>query len=334
MLSYTWLVAHGFAFATLIAQEAASPNAVPRDTALGGTALVANQGSASATIVDVATRRAKSVDVGTGPHEAAISPDGHRGVVTIYGDKTPGNRLAVIDLTTGALARHIDLGSFQRPHGAVFIPGSNRVVAITSEASQRLLLVDIDSGRIVADIPTQGDVSHMVGLTADGTRAYTANIRSGSISEIDLGARAFTRQLRVAPMTEGIAVRPVGSEVWVGSNEAGTVSVVDTESWKVVATIGGFGMPYRLAFSPDGETAVVCDPKSDAIHIVDVITRKVVGDVSGLGSPRGVVVAPDNRTAFVTVADSPAVVAVDLVERREVMRVPVGVSPDGVGYHP
>jgi hypothetical protein len=34
------------------------------------------------------------------------------------------------------------------------------------------------------------------------------------------------------------------------------------------------------------------------------------------------------------VADSPAVVAVDLVERREVMRVPVGVSPDGVGYHP
>ncbi|HET7551993.1 MAG TPA: hypothetical protein VFK04_11920 [Gemmatimonadaceae bacterium] len=44
--------------------------------------------------------------------------------------------------------------------------------------------------------------------------------------------------------------------------------------------------------------------------------------------------APDNRTVFVTIADSPAVVAVDLMEMHEVMRVPVGVSPEGVGYHP
>ena len=318
------------AFATATAQQPA-PGGAP---SLGGTVLVANQGSASATIVDVATRRGTMIDVGTGPHEAVISPSGRWGVVTIYGDRTPGNRLAVIDLQARSLVRHIDLGEFRRPHGAVFVPGSDSIVAVTSEAAHRLLLVDIAEGRIVADIPTQGDVSHMVGLTADGTRAYTANIRSGSISEIDLGGRTFTRQLAVAPMTEGIAVRPVGSEVWVGSNEAGTVSVVDTESWKVVATIGGFGTPYRLAFSPDGETAVVCDPKSDKVHIVDVITRKLIGEVGGLGSPRGVIVAPDNRTAFVTVADSPAVVAIDLVEKRELMRVPVGASPDGVAYHP
>lgn len=320
--------------AAFLAQTVAFSSGVAQRTALGGTVLVANQGSASATIVDVAHRTGKTIDVGTGPHEAVISPDGRWGVVTIYGDRTPGNRLAIIDMASGSLVRHIDLGEFRRPHGAVFIPGSNDTVAVTSEASQRLLLVDIAKGRIVADIPTQGDVSHMVGLTADGKRAYTANIRSGSISEIDLATRTFTRELPVASMTEGIAVRPMGSEVWVGSNDAGTVSVVDTENWKVVATIGGFGTPYRLAFSPDGETAVVCDPKSDKVHIVDVITRKVIGEIGGLGSPRGVIVAPDNRNAFVTVADSPVVVAIDLVEKREVMRVPVGASPDGVGYHP
>jgi YVTN family beta-propeller protein len=319
---------------TLGTNRAAAQQAVPSTTSLGGTALVANQGSASATIVDVAGRGAKNVDVGTGPHEAVISPDGSRGVVTIYGDRTPGNRLAIIDLVSGSLLRHIDLGEFRRPHGARFIPGSNSMVAVTSEASGRLLLVDIDAGNIVADIPTEGEGSHMVGLTADGTRAYTATIRSGSISEIDHTTPPFSRQLEVAPQTEGIAVRPVGSEVWVGSNQAGTVSVVDTGSWQVVATLDGFGLPYRLAFSPDGETVVVCDPKLDRIHIVDVIARKVVGEVSGLGTPRGVIVSPDNRTAYVTVADSPAVVAVDLVDRRELMRVPVGQSPDGVGYHP
>lgn len=320
--------------ASLIAQTIAFSTTTAQQPALGGTALVANQGSASATIVDVARQRGTMIDVGTGPHEAVISPSGRWGVVTIYGDRTPGNRIAVIDLATRSLVRHIDLGEFRRPHGAVFVPGSDSMVVVTSEAAQRLLIVDIAEGRIVADIPTQGDVSHMVGLTADGTRAYTANIRSGSISEIDLGGRTFTRQLPVAPMTEGIAVRPVGSEVWVGSNDSGSVSVVDIESWKVVATITGFGMPYRIGFSPDGELAVVCDPKSDKVHIVDVISRRIIGDVGELGSPRGVIVAPDNRTAFVTVADPQAVVAIDLVERREVMRVPVGVSPDGVGYNP
>jgi DNA-binding beta-propeller fold protein YncE len=100
------LVAQSVAFTTLAAQEAATPDPVLRDTALGGTALVANEGSAGAMI-------------------------------------------AVVDLATGSLARHIDLGNFQRPHGAVFIPGSNHAVAIASEASQRLLLVDIDSDPVV-----------------------------------------------------------------------------------------------------------------------------------------------------------------------------------------
>lgn len=75
-----------FALSGLVAQEstlsAASAAAPPR-AALGGTALVANQGSASATLVEVASGRARTVDVRTGPHEAAISPDGRRGVVSI-----------------------------------------------------------------------------------------------------------------------------------------------------------------------------------------------------------------------------------------------------------
>jgi YVTN family beta-propeller protein len=317
-----------------IARSAAAQQPARAEGTLTGTALVANQGSASATIVDAASQRAKTIEVGTGPHEAAISPDGRWGVVTIYGDRTPGNRLAIIDLADGSLARHIELGDFARPHGAVFVAGSNSLLAVTSEAAQRLLLVDIAQGRVMADIPTEGSGSHMVGLTADGTRAYTANVRSGSISELDLAKRAFVRQLAIAPATEGIAVRPDGKEVWVGSNEAGTVSVVDTRSWSVAATIEGFGVPYRIAISPDGTRAVVCDPKGDKIHIIDVATRKIVGDVGGLGSPRGVIIAPDNRTAFVTAGEAQAVLAIDLVERRTLMRVPVGVSPDGVGYNP
>src|SRR3954463_8427420 len=75
-----------------------------------GVVVVANQQSSSATIIDVATRAATTVDVGVGPHEAVVSPDGKWAVVTIYGGPgAPGNQIAVIDLATKKVAKTIDL---------------------------------------------------------------------------------------------------------------------------------------------------------------------------------------------------------------------------------
>jgi DNA-binding beta-propeller fold protein YncE len=299
-----------------------------------GTVLVANQQSASATIIDVATKGAVTIDVGTGPHETAISSDGKWGVVTIYGTQVPGNQLSVIDLAAKKVVRTIDLGSYRRPHGAAFVPGSNSLVVLTSEATQNVVMVDVANGKTVDTIATHHPGSHMLGVTADAGRVFTANVSHGSISEIDLTKRTFVRDLAVSTVTEGVAVSPDGSTVWVGSNNTGTVSIVDTKAWTVAATLPGFGVPYRIGISPDGSLAVICDPQQNKIHIADVKTRKVVGEVGGLGSPRGVKFAPDNRTAFVTLGQENAVAAIDLVERTVKWRSSVGQSPDGVSYGP
>jgi YVTN family beta-propeller protein len=296
-----------------------------------GFILVANQQSASATLIELPSGASTSIPVGVGPHEAAISPDGRWGVVTIYGAQTPGNQLAVIDLAAKSVVRTIDLGEFRRPHGVVVLPDGLRAV-VTSEASQQLVVVDLAAGTVEANIPTSARGSHMAAVTADGKRAYTANIPEGSISEFDLEARTFVREAAVATVTEGIAVTPDGSEVWVGSNDRGTVTVFDTRLGAVVDTIGGFRMPYRLAVSPNGALAAVCDPPANTIHIVDVKSRKVLRTVTGLGSPRGVTIGPDNRTAFVTLGDEGAVVIIDLVAGTVSGRHRVEASPDGVAY--
>jgi YVTN family beta-propeller protein len=297
-----------------------------------GTVLVANQQSASATIVDVATRNAVTLEVGTGPHEAVISPDGRWGVVTIYGLQTPGNQVAVIDLAAKKVARTIDLGEYKRPHGAAFIAGSSSNLVVTSEATQNVVLVNIAEGKVLGAITTNRPGSHMLGVTHNGTRLWTSDVSFGGISEIDLANKNFVRDLAVAPATEGIAVMPDGSAVWVGSNQASSVSIVDTKTWTVAKTLPNLGMPYRIGISPDGSLAAVCDPRGDRVIVVDAKTRSVLGEVSSLGSPRGVTIAPDNRTAYVTLGRDDAVVGVDLVSRREVWRSPVGASPDGVGF--
>jgi YVTN family beta-propeller protein len=318
-----------FAFAPL---AGAQPTPVS-----SGVVLVANQQSGSATIVDVATRAETTLDVGTGPHETVISPDGRWGVVTIYGvggANGAGNKLAIIDLGAKRVVRTIDLGTYTRPHGASFVPGKPSHVVVTSETTANIVLVDIAEGRVLGAIPTQHPGSHMLGVTADGKRAFTASISFGGISEIDLDRRAFVRDLQVSSATEGVAVAPDGSSVWIGSNNRGTVSVVDTKSWSVVATISGPTMPYRIGFSPDGNTVVFCDPQANRVWIADAKARKITGSVDGLGSPRGVKIAPDNRTAFVTLGADDAVASVDLIERKVNWSVPVGRSPDGVWYGP
>lgn len=298
-----------------------------------GALLVANQQSASASLIDLRTDSMSFIPVGMGPHEAMISPSGRTGVVTIYGTQVPGNELAVIDMKTGAVTRTISLGQYTRPHGVMFFPRDEDRVVVTSEATKNLVLVNVATGVVEGAIPTEALGSHMVAITGDGKRAFTSNIGSGSVSELDLEARRFVRSIPVAPRVEGIAVTPDGRFVFAGSNTSGTVSVIDTRSGTVIDTLTGFRLPYRLAVSPDGSTAIACDPEGDAIHVIDVASR-TSWKIDALPAPRGVIFTSDGKTAFVTLAGGPSVGVVDLAARKVTRTIGVGNSPDGVGYGP
>lgn len=311
-----------------------SPAHSSAQVASSGHLLVANQQDASASLIDLRTDSMKFIPVGIGPHEAAISPSGRTGVVTIYGQRPPGNELAVIDIAAGSVTRTISLGQYTRPHGAVFIPGDETRVVVTSESTGNVVIVNLESGIVEAAIPTMAQGSHMAAITADGKRVFTSNVGSGSVSEIDLVERKFVRAIPVAPRVEGIAVTPDGSLVFAGSNTDGTVSIIDTGTGSIVGTLTGFKLPYRIATSADGRTAIVCDPEGGAIAAIDVATRAVAWRLEGLASPRGVSIAPDGRTAFVTLADDPSVGLVDMSAHKLVRTIPVGQSPDGVGFGP
>jgi YVTN family beta-propeller protein len=311
----------------------ASADAAPADLR-SGYVLVANQQSSNVSLIDLRTDSARLITVGAGPHEAVISPSGRTGIVTIYGAGTPGNQLAVIDIRTATVTKTISLGEYMRPHGAVFLPGDETRAIVTSEATQRLVLVNLTAGTVEAAIPTNAAGSHMVGVTADGKRAFTANIGGGGTSELDLVTKTLVRTIPVAPRVEGIAVTPDGSTVWAGSNTNGTVSIIDTKTGTIVETLTGFTLPYRLAISADGRVAIICDPQANKIHVADVALRKVIWSLDGLGSPRGVNISPDGKTAFLTLAADQTMGVVDLEQRKLTRKIAVGASPDGVWYGP
>lgn len=318
----------------LLALLAAAP-APPADTT--ALLLVANKQEHTLSVIEVGTGRLlATLPTGRGPHEVAVSSDGRRAVVANYGDQAPGSSLTVVDLVTRTVQRTIDLGEYRRPHGIVVLPGDS-LAAVTVEASQAVLIVRLDGG-VKHAIPTNARGSHMVAVTADGRRGYTANVPEGTITELDLTTGASLRSLPVSSVTEGVAVTPDGREVWVGSNNQHTVTVVDTRTWKAVDTLPAAGLPYRIAISPDGKTAVVPGPMGGVVRIFDVASRTeraVVDFGAGAESqgPVGSTITADGAYVFIALQGTNEAAMVDLATGQELRRFPTGAGPDGIAVY-
>jgi DNA-binding beta-propeller fold protein YncE len=328
----------------------------PDLAARAGMLVIANQQGASATVLDAATLKPiVTLPVGVGPHEVAVSPDGRWAVVTNYGNReVQGNTLSVIDLAapTPAVVRTIDLGEYHRPHGAAFVASGTKLL-VTSESSQRLLMVDFASGRVDTALATNGRGSHLVTTQRDGRRAWTANVQDGTVTEFDIDRRRTVRTFPGAPMNEAIAATPGGVQVWVGSNTEHTVTIIDAAPATKLAELTGFGHPYRIGISRTGRVAIVNDPVRNTIWIYEVgsnkeLARLELGKETGLGpitanptagiaataGPEGVTFDPIADFAYVTLHGTNQVVALDLTTRKFAGFGSVGDGPDGIAYSP
>jgi YVTN family beta-propeller protein len=301
---------------------------------LTGTLIVTNKSTANATIIDVASGRAlATLPTGNGPHEIVLSANGRIAVVTDYGTgPAPGSSLTVIDVPARRVVRSIDLGQYRRPHGIVYLPGDS-LVAVTSEATQNVVIVAIPSGEIRKAIPTRHNGSHMVGVTRDGRRAWTGDMGSNTVSELDVTTGEYLRSIDVPAQPEAINVTPDGREVWVGSNQTGKVSVVDPATGTVTTAAEGVSWPYRVLFTPDLATVVLPDLRNEEVRFLERSSRRELSRIKLAGAgPQGVIMTPDGRYLFESLSTQSQVVVIDMRTRTVVGHIPAGPTPDGIAY--
>ena len=253
----------GLALATLLAS-----------CALAETLLVVRKSADALDFVDPGSGlRLATVELGHAPHEVSVAPDGRRAAVSNYGTRErPGSTLSIVDLERPRELVRIDLMPHTRPHGVDWFAPDR--IAVTTEGSQHLLVVDPDASRIVLAVPTAQEVSHMVAVAANATRAFVANIGSGSTTAIDLAAGRRLRDIPTGKGSEAIALSPDGRELWVGAREVDQVVIVDTDSLEIEATLAVPGIPIRIALAPDGHTAFVTCAGTGELVAIDTATRR------------------------------------------------------------
>lgn len=317
----------------LIAALAAAPLHA-QVAGLTGTLVVTNKTPGTATIIDVGSGATlATLPTGHGPHEIVLTRDGRTAIVSDYGTgPAPGSTLTFIDVPTRKVTRTASLGEYRRPHGLVLLTGDS-LVAVTSEANKAVLLVRVATGDIAKVVPTNQAGSHMVGVTASGTRGWTGDMGSHTVSELDLVNGTALRTIAVPAQPEAVNVTPDGSEVWVGSNATGKVSVVNTATGAVSTAAEGFGWPYRVLYSPDARLVLMPDLRKEELRFIDRATKRELARLAFPGKgPQGIIFTPDGKYALLSFSTGAAVAIIDVAQRKIVGELKAGETPDGVAY--
>lgn len=310
----------------------------------GGRLLVAVKGTQSMAIVEPGSGKvvasvpegAAAKDTG---HELTASKDGKRAFVPIYGDSgvgkpgSDGRVMVVIDLASQKVVGKVDFGHAVRPHLPVLNP-KDGLLYVTTELDKSLTIVDPVSLKIVGTVPTGSEQSHMLAISHDGRRGYTANVGPGTVSVLDLVGRKTVTVISVAGTVQRISVSMDDKLVFTSDQTKPELDVIDAATNTVVKRIPMAGTGYGSAPTPDGKWLLVPMMDVNKVAVIDLKAMSVVRniDLAAGTHPQEALVRPDGKAAYVSCDHSGQVAEIDTATWTVRRMIDTGKVSDGLAW--
>jgi len=266
--------------------------------------LVANQVDHTLLVIDPASRKTIfTVGVDINGHEVIASPDGRVAYVPIYGNSgvgkpgTDGSTIQVIDLTSGRAVHIIDLDKPERPHCAKF--GPDGMLYVSAELTKSVDVIDPNTRKVIAQVPTGQIDSHMFVITPDGMHAYTANVFAGNVSVLNLKRHTLEKTIPVAKMVQRISISPAGHRVYTHDQNEARIAVIDTGKNEIATWWNVPSIVYSSAPTQDGKW-LIANALSGKIFAIDTESGEVAHAYDIPAASGEVIIAPDGNHAYVS----------------------------------
>jgi DNA-binding beta-propeller fold protein YncE len=141
--------------------------------------------------------------------------------------------------------------------------------------SQALLIVNADTGRVIAQVRV--GPMHGVAVDPDTGNVYTGNGMARTVSEVDPAAGKVIKSAEVDGTVDAIAYDPALHRIYADEDDGTRIFVVDAATMKQVATIAIPGhKPEYLAVDPASHILYQNIDDLAEIAVVDPNTLKVV----------------------------------------------------------
>jgi YVTN family beta-propeller protein len=304
-----------------------------------GWLIVANKGDQTVGIIDPADGRevATVPEGGTTAHELIASPDGRLAYVPIYGNSgvgkpgTDGTNMVVVDLASRKVVGNLDFGKGVRPHCPLIGP-KNGLLYVTTELEQAITVIDPKTLKVVATIPTGQKESHMLAITRDGKRGYTANVGPGTVSVLDLEAKKTLAVIPISGETQRISLAADDSMAFTADQTKPQLAVIDTATNKVKAWVPLPAPGYGTAATSDRHWLLVAVPKANQVAVVDLTTMHVAATVDVPKAPQEVLIRPDQKVAYVSCDASHEVAVIGIGDWKAQKPIEAGKGVDGLAW--
>lgn len=201
--------------------------------------------------------------------------------------------------------------------------------------STHTMVVDAESGKIIADIPGQ-KIAHGVAIVPAAGRGFISDGGGdGAIVIFDLKTNAVLGSIVAQPDADGIIFDPASGRVVVVSGDKGVLMSIkpniDPKSGKIDTPVDLGGAPEFLASDGAGKVYVNLMDKNE-VAVFDMRTRKVVArwPVAPGGAPVGMTIDPAKRRLFIGCRKPQKLIVMSTDNGKVLADLPIGDHVDAV----
>ncbi len=202
---------------------------------------------------------------------------------------------------------------------------------VTAETENRLVAVDVRSGRVLRRVAMPSDPQNV----AAGGVAVVVSPAAHTVSLVSAGSLRVAKELHGFVSPQIATISPDGEYAYV-SDASGTVTVVQLSDATIVDRVAVGPGAHHMSFRPDQRQLWVALGESARTIVIldttDVAHPRVAG-VFHPGFPaHDLSFSPDGRTVWISSADGPDVSVFGAGGHRLLFRVPVGPSPQHIAF--
>jgi DNA-binding beta-propeller fold protein YncE len=195
------------------------------------------------------------------------------------------------------------------------------------------MVIDADSGKVLADIPGQKNAHGVAIAPAAGRGFISDGGGTGQVVVFDLKTYAILGRIVTVPDSDGIIFDPISGLVLLDSGDKGVLISfrpdIDLEKGKFEAPIELGGAPEFLAADENGRIYVNLMDKN-AVAVVDLKARRVVArwPVVPGGAPVGMSIDRKNRRLIIGCRNPQKLIVMSTENGKVISNLPIGETVD------
>jgi DNA-binding beta-propeller fold protein YncE len=206
---------------------------------------------------------------------------------------------------------------------------------VTDETQNRLLIVDLPSGRVSRRVKLPADPEDIATI-GNGGVVVVVSSRAGTVTALDRDTLRRIRTFGGFDEPHIVAISPDGQHAYVTDDALGTVTAIRLSDMQVTSIVRVGAGAHHVTFSPDQQRAwVALGEAASRIAILDTTNvehPRVIGYFKPGFPAHDLSFNPSGRQVWVTSASGPDVTAFDAASRRALFRVPAGAPPQHIDF--